>query len=188
MTAHGVSPAIIGIAESSELGSGKGLSQAEIYKDRIVSPSQKKWGHWLNRLFKLGLGVQSVSLKFNPLDIRDMKAEQEMHDGYLERGVETINEVRKAIGLDAITGGDRAFIIIQGQGIQFVDELTDAMSSEREALAQEIETTKQELANKANEEAARQKGMAEGMKQQPPGAPPNAGSKPPPKPPVAAGK
>jgi len=186
MTAHGVSPAIIGIAESSELGSGKGLSQAEIYKDRIVSPSQKKWGHWLNRLFKLGLGVQSVSLKFSPLDIRDRKAEQEMYDGYLERGAITINEVRKAAGLgDAITGGDRAFIQIQGQGIQFVDELTDAMSSEREALAQEIETTKQELANKANEEAARQKGMAEGMKQAPPGqppgkpgAPPNAGSKP----------
>ena len=67
MAAHGVSPAIIGISEHSELGSGKGLSQAEIYKDRIVTPSQRRWEKCLNRLFRLGLGVQLIALKFNPL-------------------------------------------------------------------------------------------------------------------------
>ena len=151
MTAHGVSPAIIGIAESSELGSGKGLSQAEIYKDRIVTPSQRYWARKLNRLFRTGLGVQLIALKFNPLDIRDMKAEQEVLTGYQAKGALTINQVRKRGGLGPpLPGGDRAFIETSA-GIMFVDEMTEAMGTEREELEGQIEETKNQMAQKAIE-------------------------------------
>lgn len=146
MTAHGVSPAIIGVSEHSELGSGKGLSQAEIYKDRIVTPLQRRWAMQLNRLFGLGLGIQYVVLVFSPLDIRDQKAEQEMFTGYLDRGVLTINEVRLKAGLgDPIEGGGRAFINVQGQGIVFVDELEDSAAVDRELLEAELAAAKESV-------------------------------------------
>jgi capsid portal protein len=144
MTAHGVSPAIIGIAESSELGSGKGLSQAEIYKDRIVTPSQRVWEHHLNRLLKLGLGTQLIRLKFNPLDIRDREAEKTVFLSYLEKGVMTINQVAKRLGLAPVEGGDRNFIL-SPQGPIFVDELTQAAGVEKQALEDQIEELKSEL-------------------------------------------
>jgi len=146
MTAHGVSPAIIGIAEASELGSGKGLSQAEIYKDRIVTPSQRYWARKINRLFKIGQGTRLVSIKFNPLDIRDEKAEEEVLVGYMNNGCTTINEVRRRAGLGPpIPGGDRPFVVL-GNTIMFVDEMTEAMGTERQEMADEVEGMKQQMA------------------------------------------
>ena len=146
MAAHGVSPAIIGIAEHSELGSGKGLSQAEIYKDRIVTPSQRRWETFLNRLFRLGLGTQLVALKFNPLDIRDRESEMAIYTGYLEKGTISINQVRKRVGLgDPVEGGDRPFYE-GGQGVVFIDELTEQGSAEKQELEDEIEGLTQQIA------------------------------------------
>lgn len=146
MAAHGVSPAIIGIAEHSELGSGKGLSQAEIYKDRIVTPSQRRWETFLNRLFRLGLGVQLVAMKFNPLDIRDREAEMDIYTGYLEKGTISINQVRKRVGLgDPVEGGDRQFY--EGaQGVVFIDELNEQGSADKQELEDEIEGLRQQIA------------------------------------------
>ena len=169
MTAHGVSPAIIGIAEHSELGSGKGLSQAEIYKDRIVTPSQRRWANALNRMFRLGLGVQMVSLKFDPLDIRDTKAEMEVLTGYQKNGDLTPNEVRQKAGLGDPyeEGGDRAFIMTTG-GPVFVDEMTEEAGAERAALEDEIAGMKAEL-------TAQRAQAAPGGPGQAPGQPPAPG-------------
>jgi capsid portal protein len=146
LTAHGVSPAIIGINDAASLGSGKGLSQAEIYKDRIVTPLQRRWAHQLNQLFRLGLGLQLIALRFNPLDIRDREAEQKLLTAYLEKGSMTINELRKRAGLgDPIVGGDRAFILTP-QGIVFVDELSAASGAELQAMEDELDTLKDEMA------------------------------------------
>jgi len=186
MTAHGVSPAIIGISESSELGSGKGLSQAEIYKDRIVTPSQRYWARKINRLFSRGLGANLVLIKFNPLDIRDEQAEMLVLTGYLQQGCTTINAIRKRAGLgDPIPGGDRPFMVL-GQTIMFVDEMTEAMGTEREKLEEEIENTQfqlqqQAVQHKAERIAASVKGMAEkgaqnGQKPKPAGSAPAKGS------------
>jgi hypothetical protein len=93
-------------------------------------------------------------LKFNPLDIRDMEAEKNVLVGYMEKGVVTINEVRKKAGLGPpVPGGDRAFILM-GNTIMFVDEMTEAMGTEREELEAQIEETKNALNQKAAEAAA----------------------------------
>lgn len=144
MTAHGVSPAIIGIAEAASLGSGKGLSQAEIYKDRIVTPSQRVWEHHLNRLIRLGLGTNLVSIKFNPLDIRDREAEKNVFTSYLDKGVMTINQVAKRLGLAPVSGGDRNFIMT-GAGPIFVDDLVAESSADKQQLEDEIAGLKQEV-------------------------------------------
>lgn len=153
MTAHGVSPAIIGIAEHSELGSGKGLSQAEIYKDRIVAPSQRRADGVINKLFRNGLGITMVELRHIPLDIRDAKAEQEVLVGYQESGTMTINEVRlKAKIGDPLEGGNRAFIVTS-RGIVFVDELPTMKGAG--LLAEEEAKQKMEQANRKIEADSR---------------------------------
>jgi capsid portal protein len=134
MTAHGVSPAIIGINEAASLGSGKGASQSENYKNRIIMPSQARWARELTKLFRLGLGVTRVRLDFDPLDIRDEKEEASVLLKYLVTGVMTINQVREKAKLgDPIPGGERAFMVV-GSQVLFVDDLTSAPSSLLEAL------------------------------------------------------
>jgi len=109
-TSHGTSPAILGIAEQSSLGSGKGLSQAELYKDRIVTPSQKYWQDQLYRLLSKGLGIIHSYIKFDPLDIRDLRMQMEVHTGLLDRGVLDINEVRNEMSYDTVPGGNYNFL------------------------------------------------------------------------------
>jgi len=187
MTSHGVSPAIIGISEHSELGSGKGLSQAEIYKDRIVTPSQRLWARGINRMWRLGLGVTLVVLKFSPLDVRDRKSEQEMYVGYMERGTMTINEIRLKLDLEPVEGGDRPFIMTP-QGPFFIDEMTEASSADKQALEDEIEAVKNDMAAKAmadkvKADAERKAAAENGPPQNGNGKQPNSG---PPKPQPAA--
>lgn len=131
MVAHGVSPAIIGIHEAASLGSGKGLSQAEIYKDRIVTPNQNLWGRMLTRLLRIGLGLKYLRLKFDPLDIRDREAEQRVFEGYARRGAMSINEIIKEAGLgEPIPGGNRPFIQL-GKEVVFVDELEERFDTKK---------------------------------------------------------
>jgi len=126
MVAMGTSPAILGIAESSELGSGKGLSQAEIYKDRVVTPCQKYWAEKLNLLFSKGLGVKFAKVEFDPLDIRDMMLEMQYYTGLQAAGDLSINEVRKATSSgDPIKGGDTHYVRIKDGSAYRVQDLPD---------------------------------------------------------------
>lgn len=129
--AHGIPPAVSGVSEQSELGSGKGLSQAEIYKDRIVSPLQKIWARSINLLFQRGLGINKVKAFFSPLDIRDKFMEMNILTGYVDRGIYTLNEARNQIEeiQGRIEGGDRAFIRAKEGGIVFVDDFNEMSSS-----------------------------------------------------------
>ena len=137
MTAMGTSPAILGIAEQSELGSGKGLSQAEIYKDRVVGPCQRAWSNALNLLFQSGLGVRYADLKFDPLDIRDRYNEMQTLVGYLDRGASTINEVRKSADIgEALPGGDIPWVRVR-EGSAFKIEDLDELPSPSEVAAQQ---------------------------------------------------
>ena len=146
MTAHGVSPAIIGIAEAANLGSGKGLSQAEIYKDRIVTPSQKRWERVLGNMFRMGLGVTMVKLHFDPLDIRDLEAEMRVWQGYSLMGAVTVNEIRKNAKIgDPIKGGDKAFIKAGPAGVMMMDSMGDNVDAIIEKATQEVSQIRQKM-------------------------------------------
>lgn len=123
---HGVPGAILGVTDAPEMGSGKGLSQAEIYKDRVVIPRQKKWQNAINGIFRLGLGVKYVVLEFNPLDIKDREAEMRILTGYMDRGVIEINDVRENTGRQPIKGGNRAFVKSRSGSLVFVDGFDSA--------------------------------------------------------------
>lgn len=132
MVAHGTPPAILGIAEAANLGSGKGMSQAEIYKDRIITPRQNGWAKCLDKLFRMGLGVRHVRPKYDPLDVRDREAEMTILTGYQAAGNISTNEVREKAELgDPIKGGDRPYITVSS-GLYFVDTLDQAVGGEFE--------------------------------------------------------
>ena len=134
MVAEGTPPAILGVFEAANLGSGKGSSQIEIYKDRIVDPRQRTWANCLTDLIRLGLGITILDFEFNPLDLRDRETMMKVSTGYVKAGVMNINEVRVKDNLgDPVPGGERNHVIISS-GIQFVDEFPGMESSSEERL------------------------------------------------------
>lgn len=126
-TAHGVSGAIIGITDDAELGAGKGMSQAEIYKDRIVIPRQKKWASAINKLLRLGLGVNYVKIEFHPLDVKDRMVEAQILTLLQDRGDLSIDEVRDRFDYPPTEGGNRKYLKIKNnEGLLFIDSVDDA--------------------------------------------------------------
>lgn len=122
MTAEGVSSALLAINESASLGSGKGMSQAELYKDRIVVPLQKFWEDKLNKLFRLGLGVTAANIEFDPLDVRDALAVSQSLNILMLNGLMSINEGRRTLGYPPIKGGDEAFVRVrEGSAVKVSD-------------------------------------------------------------------
>jgi len=144
MTAHGTSAAILGINETANLGSGKGLSQAEMYKDRIVRPLQLSWARHLNKLFRLGLGVRFAEIEFDPFDVRDQLTSAQALNLFLQSGVMTINEARSELGVGGpLEGGDEAFVRVREGSAVLVSELPNIKSKlqqqESEGKVEDIE-------------------------------------------------
>lgn len=108
--AHGTPPAILGVAEHSELGSGKGLSQAELYKDRIVMPNQYFWQEMLYKLTSLGLGVTDAFIGFSPFDVRDRYMQSQVLANLVDRGIYNINDCLEELDKPPVDGGDVNFI------------------------------------------------------------------------------
>lgn len=129
--AHGVPTSVATFSDPSGMGSGKGLAQAEIYKDRTVTPGQHLWSEVMNKIFELGLGILTVRLAFDELDTRDKEAQMRISTQYLDRAVNTINETRAERNLPPIKGGDRAFIKTN-KGILFLDEISTLTSFEQD--------------------------------------------------------
>lgn len=133
--AHGVTAAIVGQSETASLGSGKGMSQAEIYKDRVAIPSQQRWSGILKDVLTRGRGLNLICVVFAELDTRDHETKMRVLSGYFDRGVVTINQVRAAGGLGGpIKGGDRAFIKV-GNAIVFIDEMPGMKSTLADPVA-----------------------------------------------------
>lgn len=138
IVAHGMTPSIIGIIEGSSLGAGKGTAQNETYKNRIVTPRQGRWQRVMNMIFKVGLGITTVGLEFDDLDIGDKREQRENTLAFQKEGVLSRNEVRRICKLGKpIDGGDR-YTITNGGALIFVDELSpeeqSRLKDEREKL------------------------------------------------------
>lgn len=151
--AHGTPPAILGVAEHSELGSGKGLSQAELYKDRIIMPNQYFWQEILYRLTSLGLGVTDAYLGFTPFDVRDRMTQSQVLSNYIDRGIYSVNDCLEELDKPPVEGGDEHFI--RGDKFIKISDLvnlsstlvgnnssqTQAGSNETQEEAEDVRTT-----------------------------------------------
>jgi len=151
MIAHGVNPAIIGIADSAELGSGKGKSQMENYRERIVVPYQRRFSKEMNDLFRKGLGTSHVGIKFDPLSIEERSVLLDEDTEAMRNGLLTPNEVRERNSLGSpIEGGDRYFLMTSSgpifldefeemTGIETTEDVEKVVDEEADPLPDEIE-------------------------------------------------
>jgi len=108
--AHGIPPAILGIEGGTSGGAGSGLSQAELYVNRIVAPTQRGLHKILDNLLEFGLGIITARIELEAPDIRDLNLEMRRDTQYISHGVWSINEVRFKQGKARITGGDKHHI------------------------------------------------------------------------------
>jgi len=125
--AHGVPPAVVGMVDTANLGSGKGDAQAKVYKNRVVDPLRLGWERILAKLFCKGLGITKTFLEFESIDVEDRDAESERLVRYTSSGTLSLNEARKQLGKAPVPGGDRLFIQVQS-GLVYVDELPNLTS------------------------------------------------------------
>jgi len=108
--AHGIPPAILGIQGGSSIGAGSGLSQAEIYVNRIVTPLQRGLHKILDNLVEYGLGITDAVIRLEKPDIRDLNLEMRRDTQYISHGVWSINDVLKKMGMPPIPNGDKHYV------------------------------------------------------------------------------
>lgn len=130
MVAHGMPPAIIGVADTANIGSGKGTAQMENYRERIVQPLQEMWQEIIDDLFRVGLGITHIGVRFDPYSVEERSVLRKDMIESLKMGTISINQYRDIMKLGKpVPGGDRLFIMTTGGPI-FVDELAQMSVAE----------------------------------------------------------
>lgn len=100
---YGVPPAMVGIIETANLGSGSGDSQKRTYKDTLSGRASIIEG-----AFNKALGHNGFEevFQFNELDTEDKKNRAEIENIRLQNGSLSINEVRSGYGEEPVPWGN----------------------------------------------------------------------------------
>lgn len=145
ITSHRIPPALLAVMDSANLGSGKGTAQADLYKDRFIVTSQAFYASRFNKLFRLGLGVTTALIKFDPLDIKDSLQTAQVLQILLLQGALTINEARRQLGMEPIEGADTAFVRVKESSLIKVEDIPNiAMKLNDDQFNQELKEKLQE--------------------------------------------
>lgn len=119
VSAHGLSPAIVGVIETAHLGGGSSDAQLEIFKSIEARPKQESLENILNNLLvRKGLGIKTQILKLDELDVRDeareVQAVSTLFAGAAMVTVITLNEARKRLRLDPVNEEWADEILVRG--------------------------------------------------------------------------
>ena len=98
-----VPPAMVGIIETANLGSGNGDAQKEQFRN-VMNAKAKFYEAAFNKALGRN-GFQEVFL-FNEMDIEDELKRANIESTQVRDGVRTINEVRKEYGWEPVDWGD----------------------------------------------------------------------------------
>jgi phage portal protein BeeE len=98
-----VPPAMIGIIETANLGSGNGEAQKEQFKN-VMNAKAKFYEAAFNKTLGRN-GFQEV-FQFNEMDIEDELKRANIESTQIRDGVRTVNEIRKGYGWDPVDWGN----------------------------------------------------------------------------------
>lgn len=99
LTAHGVPPYRIGIAETGSLGGNFAIEATKIYNQSVIRPKQEELEIILNYyIIKRELGIEDWEIKFRGVDIRDIEREVDVAVKLFEHGALTPNQLIKYFG------------------------------------------------------------------------------------------
>ena len=112
-----VPPAIVGIIETANLGSGNGEAQKEQFKN-VMNAKAKFYEAGFNKA--LGRNGFNEVFQFNEIDIEDELKRANIESIQVRDGVRTVNEVRKEYGWEPVDWGDYPL----NAGSNIVDEFS----------------------------------------------------------------
>lgn len=98
-----VPPAIVGVIETANLGSGNGEAQKEQFKN-LMNAKAKFYEAAFNKA--LGRNGFDEVFQFNEMDIEDELKRANIESIQVRDGIRTVNEVRKSYGLERVDWGD----------------------------------------------------------------------------------
>lgn len=120
----GLSPAMVGVIESGNLGGGTGEAQAKATHYGTVLPIQSILLEKLNFAILTSRGVDDWEFGFTEVDYRDSKTIEDIRDMRLRNGAYLLNTYRAEIGEDPVPGGDKA-VLVDRQNIVLWEDLDD---------------------------------------------------------------
>lgn len=103
VTAYGAQPAMVGIIETANLGSGSGESQKKNFKDTLQGRAA-----FIEGAYNKALGHNGFDelFQFSDLDIEDKMNRAQIEDIRLKNGSLSINEVRSEYGEEPVAWGN----------------------------------------------------------------------------------
>lgn len=103
ITTYGVPPAIAGIIETANLGSGSADAQKENFKDMMNGKAQL-----IEASFNKVLGHNGFDeiFQFNEMDLEDKLRRSQIEQTMIQANIRTVNEVRQDYGWDPVPWGD----------------------------------------------------------------------------------
>lgn len=107
----GLSPAMVGVIESGNLGGGTGEAQARQVHYGTVVPIQNLILEKLTYHLLQARGIDGWHFEFAEVDYRDSKTVEGIRDIRLRNGSYTLNALRAEIGEEPVDGGDDAVLV-----------------------------------------------------------------------------
>ena len=103
ITAYGAQPAMVGVIETANLGTGSGESQKKNFKDTLQGRAA-----FIEGAFEKALGHNGFDeiFKFSDLDIEDKLNRAQIENIRLQNGSLSINEVRSSYGEQPVAWGN----------------------------------------------------------------------------------
>lgn len=98
-----VPPAMIGVIETANLGSGNGEAQKEQFKN-VMNAKAKFYEAAFNKA--LGSNGFDEVFQFNEMDIEDELKRANIESTQIRDGIRTVNEIRKTYGWDPVEWGN----------------------------------------------------------------------------------
>jgi len=148
-----IPPFMIGYVDK---GTGKlnSSEQKDIFIEETLEPYFATLEEEFNNkvIYQFGAEYTQYHFEFNDLRYKDIKTNAEVNTLYIRHGVYTINEVRKQLGLAAITGGDVPLVPANFRILKEEIEGLDTDEDTKQNLKDEVDKIKSKTIEKFNGE------------------------------------
>lgn len=111
ISGFGMTPAMVGVIESGNLGGGTGESQARTFHYGTVLPLQNLLLEKLNYRLLTAQGVTGWMFQFGEMEYRDSQVVENIRDQRLRNGSWTLNRYRAEIGEEPVEGGQDPVLV-----------------------------------------------------------------------------
>jgi phage portal protein BeeE len=121
VSGFGMSPAMIGIIESGNLGGGTGEAQARTFHYGTVVPLQSLLLEKLNFRLLTAQGITGWKFQFGEIEYRDTVTVEAQRKSRIDTGQWTVNRARAEIGEPPVEGGDVAVLVLSRNVVAIED-------------------------------------------------------------------